>query len=203
MGYGSDVWSLGAVVFQMMTGKMFQTRTNPGGVPTVNQSTFQNAINPHNVFDTFGRDLVSNRYSKRLIALIHKCLAFNALKRPTPELILREANRMLPIFQRLPRTQVKVQIHTGIPFAPAYQSPQLDTYTQQEIAGPSFGPLVNRSVPELGPFQAPFWVVPAEAAVPALPPFAPGIAQVPNQATWPWQDTMNRPPLTATKFTGQ
>jgi hypothetical protein len=53
------------------------------------------------VFEAFGRNLLDTPYSKHLIQLIHKCLAYYPSKRLTPQQVLPYVNAMLPVFDAL------------------------------------------------------------------------------------------------------
>lgn len=181
-----------------MTKTTFQRYSHAAnGGTNIDQDTFRNSRIHNPEIPTFGEDLLTSGYSKRLIELVHICLAFTATYRPSPDKILREVNLMLPAFVPVPKKATKVQIDTGISTAPVYtvaNHPELAPYTVAEsVNGHWFRGAAHRPQSGIAPVNGPNWAVPPEAAVPAVPAFAPGVAPNLNANAWPYQSVLQNP----------
>ena len=74
----SDIWSLGAMMYEMMTG--YPPYNNHGGMLQKNGADIP---------------LIEGNYSQKLKDLIYRCVALNTWDRPTAEQIERETSEYL------------------------------------------------------------------------------------------------------------
>lgn len=188
IGLRTDIWAIGVVLYEMMTGKVFQKVVDVGPGYEAEQSTFQCRLfqpaGQGSPFETFGRDIITRPYSVRLINLVHRCLAMDWKRRPTARRLLREVNVMMnDVYPTpMPKRGPRAQLNTRIDQAHRYRHDNLVRPTQAEIN--SVPPLSQRHTMKPEPQQVTFWPVPQQAPVPDLPPFVPG-PQLDPQA-WPW-----------------
>lgn len=187
IGNRSDVWAIGVLLYELMTGKVFQNIVAvPSGLQC-RQRTFQcTGFNQagQTPFETFGRDIINRPYSARLINLTHSCLAMDWTRRPTARQLLQDAETTVRDVYTPPRPKKrpKAHLHQRIAEAYRYNHPSLVRLTRAQIN--AVPPVANRHT--IKPLSAivPFWPVPQQGAVPGLPPFA--VGQPLDPQAWPW-----------------
>lgn len=190
IGFRSDVWSTGVVLYELMTKTVFQTHVEVDNGNAVEkhfkQSLFKKTLHTFAgpiQFDTFGRDLLIRPYSMRLIDLAHKCLAWDAQRRPSSRQILRIATFTLnQVFKKADPPDPMVYLSENIPGA------RISNHILLQRFGPG---AVNNAAPGVakpvvGPplVFVPDWIVGQENQNPQLPPFV--AAQPLNPNDWPW-----------------
>jgi serine/threonine protein kinase len=190
IGFRSDIWSTGVVLYELMTKTIFQTHVDVDNGNTVDKHFSQNVFKKTvytlgglQQFDTFGRDLLVRPYSMRLIDLAHKCLAWDAQRRPSSRQILRIATFTLnQVFKEADPPDPMVYLSENIPGARIFNHILLQGIGPGAINNTALGV----AKPVVAPPQVfvPDWVVSQENHNPLLPPFV--TAQPLNPNNWPW-----------------
>lgn len=104
IGNRSDTWSVGALLYRMMTGneiQQYQRFVNAQSTYhhyTQRQFLYSGRDGATIPYHTFGRNLATASYSPLLIDLAYRCLALDQTRRPAARTLLRTVKQWIRIF---------------------------------------------------------------------------------------------------------